>query len=120
MILNMGKLREKIAVDSTEIFTGEILRLFASRKLKVNSLYTSISELSISWKELKPSCIEENFEKKERELTSFAGRIWVREFKSRFLLTSRNFRARRKIVPSTFEALNPSKKSFLTGYKFLI
>ena len=108
MILNMGKLRGKIAVDSTEIFTGEILRLFASRKLKVNSLYTSISELSISWKELKPSCIKENFEKKERELTSFAGRIWVREFKSRFLLTSCNFRPRRKIVSSTFEALNPS------------
>ena len=104
MILNLGKLRAKIAVDSNEFFTGEILRLFASRKLKVNSCYISISKLSISLKELKPSCIEENFEKKERELTNFSSG----EFKSRLLLTSCNFRASRKIVPFTLEALDPS------------
>ena len=48
IFLNLCKLRAKIAVFSTEIFRGEILRLFASRKLKVNTFYISISELSIS------------------------------------------------------------------------
>ena len=41
----------------------------------MNSFYISISELLIASKELKSSCIKENFEKKRRELTSFGGRI---------------------------------------------
>ena len=98
----------KLEQTAGENFRWLKQRLFASRKLKVNTFYISITELSISSKELKPSCIKENFEKKGRELTSFGGRIWVREFKSRFLLTSCNFRERRGTAPFSLEAVNPS------------
>ena len=57
----------------------------------MNTFYISISELSISSKELNPSCTKENCEKKGRELTSFARRTQICEFESRFHLTSCNF-----------------------------
>lgn len=59
-------------------------------------------------KRIKAKLHKREFLKERTRLTSFGGRIWVREFKSRFLLTSCNFRGRRGTAPFSLEGLNPS------------